>query len=434
MSIYRVATANTFDRTIQNINRRQTELAQAQEQLSSGKRVNRASDDAVAATLAERAQNRLARVQADQTALEASKSSLTLVEAGLGEANDLLVRARELVVQGGNPVLTQNSREDLARQLEGLREQMLAVSNRTDTAGMTLFGGLGGAAKPFVDQYGIPTGVQFEGQVGQYAATENGLPQAVDGNAVWMLVPPGNGNFTVSLDSANQGFVRADQGVVVDASQAVGLNTGAGYGGYSITLGGTREAPTFQIVREITSPPSTAPVPGFFAPQPYVPGATIEFDGIKLTLNGDPMGVGDPLQPKLPGDLVPNDVVRLAPVDQPTDLFATLQRAIDALRYTGTNQPANITQELDRALVEMDKGTDRILDTRGRVGEWLNRADSMGDMFADKALFHQKEKSDNEDLDMVKGISDFQNLQIGLQAALQSYGQVQKLSLFQYIA
>ena len=81
MSIYRVATANTFDRTIQNINRRQTELAQAQEQLSSGKRVNRASDDAVAATLAERAQNRLARVQADQTALEASRSSLTLVEA-----------------------------------------------------------------------------------------------------------------------------------------------------------------------------------------------------------------------------------------------------------------------------------------------------------------------------------------------------------------
>ena len=121
MSIYRVATANTFDRTIQNINRRQSELAQAQEQLSSGKRVNRASDDAVAATLAERAQNRLARVQADQTALEASKSSLTLVEAGLGEANDLMVRARELVVQGGNPVLTQNSREDLARQLEGLR-------------------------------------------------------------------------------------------------------------------------------------------------------------------------------------------------------------------------------------------------------------------------------------------------------------------------
>lgn len=434
MSIYRVATANTFDRTIQNINRRQSELAQVQEQLSSGKRVIRASDDAVAATLAERAQNRLSRVQADQTALEASRSSLTLVESALGEANDLLARARELVVQGGNPVLTQNSREDLARQLEGLREQMLEVSNRTDTAGMTLFGGLGGAAKPFIDLYGPFTGVQYEGQIGQYAATETGLPQAVDGNAVWMRVAPGNGNFTVALDNSNQGLVRADQGVVVDASQAVGLDTGAGYGGYVITLGGTREAPTFEIVRDIVSPPSTEAVPGFFGPQPYVPGTTIEFDGIQLTLSGDPMGVGDPLAPQLDTDPVPADVVRLTPVDQPTDLFATLQRAIDALRYEGANQPANITQELDRVLVEVDSGTDRILDTRGRVGEWLNRADSMSDQFADKALFHEKEKSDNEDLDMVQGISDFQNLQVGLQAALQSYGQVQKLSLFQYIA
>ncbi len=434
MSIYRVATANTFDRTIQNINRRQSELGQIQEQLSSGKRVNRASDDAVAATLAERAQNRLARVQADQTALEASKSSLTLVEAGLGEANDLMVRARELVVQGGNPVLTQSSREDLARQLEGLREQMLAVANRTDTAGMTLFGGLGGAAKPFLDMYGVPTGVQYEGQIGQYAATENSLPQAVDGNAVWMRVVPGNGNFTVSLDNSNQGFVRADQGVVVNAGLAVGLDTSAGYGGYRITMGGTRAAPTFEIVREITAPPSTEPVTSLPGPQLYQPGTTIEFDGIQLTLSGDPMGVGDPLQPSSPSDPVPTDVVRLTPVNQPTDLFATFQRAIDALRYNGTNQKANITQELDRVLVEMDNGTDRILDTRGRVGEWLNRADSMGEMFADKALFHQKEKSDQEDLDMVKGISDFQNMQVGLQAALQSYGQVQKLSLFQYIA
>ena len=136
----------------------------------------------------------------------------------------------------------------------------------------------------------------------------------------------------------------------------------------------------------------------------------------------------------MPSDLVLKNVVKLNPVQQPTDLFATFQRAIDALRYTAPNQSANITQELDRVLVEMDKGADRILDTRGRVGEWLNRADSMSNMFADKALFHQKEKSDNEDLDMVKGISDFQNLQLGLQAALQSYGQVQKLSLFQYIA
>lgn len=448
MSIYRVATANTFDRTIQNINRRQSELAQVQEQLSSGKRVNRASDDAVAATLAERAQNRLARTQADQTALEAARSSLTLVEAGLGEANDLLVRARELVVQGGNPVLTQGSREDLARQLEGLREQMLAVANRTDTTGLTLYGGLGGAAKPFVDVYGPPapqtSGVQFQGQAGQYAATETGLPQSVDGNAVWMRVEEGNGAFAVSLDPANGGLVRADQGVVTFSTRPAPLIPPTG-GGYQITVSGTRDAPVFSVssvqldaltgaVVSVSPVAVTDPATGLPISNAYLPGKTFEFDGIQMTLSGDPMGIGDPAQIQSPSDPVPQNVVNLSPVDQPTDLFATLQRAIDALRYGGTNQKANITQELDRVLVEMDNGTDRILDTRGRVGEWLNRADSIGDVLADKALFFQKEKSDQEDLDMVQGISDFQNLQLGLQAALQSYGQVQKLSLFQYIA
>jgi flagellar hook-associated protein 3 FlgL len=175
-------------------------------------------------------------------------------------------------------------------------------------------------------------------------------------------------------------------------------------------------------------------VPGFFGPQPYQAGKMIEFDGIQLTLSGDPMGVGDPTQAALGTDPVPADVIQLTPVQTPTDLFATMQSAIDALRYTGDNQKAHITQELDRVLTQMDSGADRILDARGRVGEWLNRADTVGEVLADKALFHQKEKSDQQDLDMVQGISDFQNQQLGLQAALQSYGQVQKLSLFQYIA
>jgi flagellar hook-associated protein 3 FlgL len=34
---------------------------------------------------------------------------------------------------------------------------------------------------------------------------------------------------------------------------------------------------------------------------------------------------------------------------------------------------------------------------------------------------------------MVQGISDFQSQQVGLEAALKSYAQVQRLSLFQYV-
>ena len=46
----------------------------------------------------------------------------------------------------------------------------------------------------------------------------------------------------------------------------------------------------------------------------------------------------------------------------------------------------------------------------------------------------ETEQSSLEDMDLVKGISEFQSQQIGLEAAMKSYASVQKLSLFQYVS
>ena len=54
-------------------------------------------------------------------------------------------------------------------------------------------------------------------------------------------------------------------------------------------------------------------------------------------------------------------------------------------------------------------------------------------LLADRQVDDEAERSRLEDLDLIKGISDFQNQQTGLQAAMAAYSQVQKLSLFQYV-
>ncbi|MCU0958413.1 MAG: hypothetical protein MUF55_14330 [Hydrogenophaga sp.] len=84
-------------------------------------------------------------------------------------------------------------------------------------------------------------------------------------------------------------------------------------------------------------------------------------------------------------------------------------------------------------MAELDAGMDRILLARGRAGEWLNRADSLDAMLKGRSNDHEVEKSRLEDLDMIKGISDFQTKQVALEAALKSYAQVQRMSLFQYV-
>ena len=71
---------------------------------------------------------------------------------------------------------------------------------------------------------------------------------------------------------------------------------------------------------------------------------------------------------------------------------------------------------------------------RGYAGELLNRADRITGDQEKRSIQLEGDRSRAEDLDMIQGISDFQNQQVGYEAALKSYAQVQKLSLFNFIS
>ena len=89
---------------------------------------------------------------------------------------------------------------------------------------------------------------------------------------------------------------------------------------------------------------------------------------------------------------------------------------------------------MSQALANIDKGLERLHNMRGYAGELLNRADRITGDQENRSIQLEADRSRAEDLDMIKGISEFQNAQVGYQAALQSYAQVQKLSLFNYIS
>jgi len=404
----RVATAHSYDTTIANLNKRQADLVAQQERISTGKRVQRASDDPVAAVMAEAAQSRLSRAQVDQRAVEAARTSLSQAENALGEAGELIQDVRELLVKAGNATYGSKEYKSIAQEIEGLRDRLLGVANQKDGAGRTLFGGLGGSATPFTEVYGPSGGgVQFQGQRGQEAPGNLSLPHTFDGEAVFMRVPAGNGSFTLDLPAGNTGSLHTDIGRVSNPSAVTGHAYSISFADVSGTLQYT-----------VTDTTTSTPVPGHSG-VPYVAGSTLEFDGVAIGLQGQP-AVGD--------------TVAVNPVTGPTDIFQVMQDAIDALRTPTGGQTAQLTQSLGRALSEIDAGHDRVLSARSQAGEWLNRAEAVDELLADRQVDYEAEKSGLEDLDLVKGISDFQNQQTGLQAALQSYAQIQKLSLFQYVS
>ncbi len=180
----RITTAYTFNASVETLQRRQQDLAEAQLRLTSGKRVQRASDDPTAAARAERALAAVSRTEAEQRAIDASRNVMTLAESALGDAGELLQQARELLVAAGNASYSARERGALATQLEGIRTQLLAIANRSDGAGTYLFAGRGGDAPPFE---ATPDGdVVYRGLPGDFsAAGREPLPLSIDGMAAW---------------------------------------------------------------------------------------------------------------------------------------------------------------------------------------------------------------------------------------------------------
>src|SRR3954471_7501326 len=98
----RISTASAYDGAVKNLLQRQSDLADAQGQMTSGKRVIKASDDPTAAARAERARALEERTTASEKAVNASANAMTLTESALGDAGDLLQQARELLVSAGD--------------------------------------------------------------------------------------------------------------------------------------------------------------------------------------------------------------------------------------------------------------------------------------------------------------------------------------------
>ena len=397
----RLGTANTYDNTLANLTSRQAGLADLQDKLSAGKKVVRPSDDPTGAAQAERAMTRLTRVDVEQRALNLQRNSMAMAEATLGDGLDLLQRFRELVINAGDAARTSVNRSSIAQEMRSLRDQIFTYANKQDSNGVPLFGGLGSASNPFTD---VTSGVTFNGIPGQRASTTVGIPSALDGQAVWMNVPTGNGVFNLSIGGANTGQLWTDVGQVLSPGALTGDN-------YTITFTVTATTPpvtTYDVVNTTTAA-------SVLAAQPYVDGQDIVFDGLSFVARGVPAN---------------GDTVTIAPSTR-SDLFAVMDAAI-----AGIDKKPNghlLTQNTSLALAQIDSGMDRVQSARGIAGELLKRADIIDGNQEDKSIQLQADRSRAEDIDMIKGISDFQNQQTGYSAALQTYAQIQRLSLFNYL-
>ncbi|MDF1605951.1 flagellar hook-associated protein FlgL [Nocardioides sp. YIM 152315] len=161
MTLVRV-TQNMLSR--QSFNGMQTAMsrvATAQEQLTTGRLINRPSDDPTGATTAMRLRSSLASQQQYIRNADSAVGWLDQTDGTLSTIGDQITRARDIALQGANTgAMGPEARLALATEVDQIREGLISSAN-TQYLDRPIFGGITGGAKAY-DANGVladPTAV-----------------------------------------------------------------------------------------------------------------------------------------------------------------------------------------------------------------------------------------------------------------------------------
>lgn len=195
-----------------------------QERVTTGKRINRASDDPAGAEMVLNLRTSQAEITQFQRNAQTAVQKLTAGDDGFAGYEDMLERVRTLVTQGLSDTSSPATREALAIEVEALRSRMLAVAN-TQNGGNYVFGGTRQNAPPFDPVTGAPAATPTAPEYIQIEPGSNAIAVGVTADKVF-----GDATSTVFADLTNAaaalrgtGNAAADKAMLLHTIARVGV-------------------------------------------------------------------------------------------------------------------------------------------------------------------------------------------------------------------
>jgi flagellin len=123
----------------------QTNLAKSLEKLSTGLRINRASDDAAGLSVSESLRSKIRGMDRAKSNAEDGIALLQIAEGATGEINNILQRTRELAIQSSTDTMSTTERVFIDKEFGQLMSEITRISNSASYNGMTLLDGAAGS-------------------------------------------------------------------------------------------------------------------------------------------------------------------------------------------------------------------------------------------------------------------------------------------------
>ncbi len=124
-----------------NLEKNQNEMAKIQEKLATGKKLNRASDDAASMSMAKELEK---QVQANHVAannIDDGMSAINIADGASSNISDILQRQSDLSLQAANGTLNNDQRSILDNEFQSLSQEIDRITKNTQYNGQNLLDG-----------------------------------------------------------------------------------------------------------------------------------------------------------------------------------------------------------------------------------------------------------------------------------------------------
>ncbi|MBP1931502.1 flagellar hook-associated protein FlgL [Ammoniphilus resinae] len=125
----RITQSMLSNNMLHNLNRSYRSMDKYQDQLSSGKKINRPSDDPVVASRGMLYRSSLNEIEQYKRNAEDGLGWIDVTDEALNQVTNALHRVRELIVQGSNETYVQTSYDAIAQEVKQLKEHIGEIAN-----------------------------------------------------------------------------------------------------------------------------------------------------------------------------------------------------------------------------------------------------------------------------------------------------------------
>ncbi|WRQ46433.1 flagellin [Rhodobacterales bacterium FZCC0083] len=140
-----IATDSAYLLASKSSDRNTVSLNQSMERLTSGLRINSASDDAAGVAVATRINSDVQGMRMAIRNATDGQSMIDTAEGAMVEITNIMQRMRELALQSANGTNSQSDREMIQLEIDQLTEEVNRIAQSTQWAGQSIFNGVRGA-------------------------------------------------------------------------------------------------------------------------------------------------------------------------------------------------------------------------------------------------------------------------------------------------